>query len=131
MPRKALTSGCLIVALFGLGCGATGAGDDELAALATKAEEEFTKRGEGTFVDTGSASYCRTNTGFDEGVFKQIGFAPTGKGYQHCYNVSSDRKKLAVAATSTKDGSARCLIIDASSGKPERGKVTDKSPCVP
>ncbi len=129
--RYAIWAGCLMLAVAVVGHGTAGAGEDELTALATKAEKEFTKRGEGTFVDTGYAAYCRMGTGFDEGVFKQIGFAPTGKGYEYCYNVSSDRKKLAVAATSGKDGSVRCLIIDASSGKPERGKVTDKSPCVP
>ena len=129
--RRTIWAGCLMLAVAVAGCGSAGAGEDELMALATKAEAEFTKRGEGTFVDTGYASYCRTNTGFDEGVFKQIGFAPAGKGYQYCYNVSSDQKKLGVSATAMKDGSARCLIIDASSGKPVRGKVTETSSCTP
>ena len=79
----------------------------------------------------GTLPNCRMGTGFDEGVFEAIGFAPTGKGYEYCYNVSSDRKKVALAATSAKNGSISCLIIDASSGKPVAGKVTDKSPCVP
>ena len=100
--RNAIWAGIFVSFVAAAGCGTAGAGEDELMTLATKAEEEFTKRGEGTFVDTGYASYCRTNTGFDEGVFKQIGFAPTGKGYQYCYNVSSDRKKLAVGATSNR-----------------------------
>jgi len=129
--RNAIWAGSLMLAVAAAGQGTAGAGEDELTTLATKAEEEFTKRGEGTFVDTGYASYCRMNMGFDEGVFKQIGFAPKEKGYEYCYNVSSDRKMLALAATSGKDGSVRCLVIDASSGKPERGKVSDKSPCVP
>jgi len=131
MRGKTWLGAFAIVAVTLSSYAAAGEAEDELNRLAKKAGEELTKRGEGTFFDTGYASYCRMNTGFDEGVFKEIGFAPSGKGYEFCYNVSDDRKKLALAATSGKDGSVKCLIIDATSGKPEPGKITDKSPCVP
>ena len=123
-----------ILAVAGGGCGAgagAGASSDELAELAAKAEAEFSARGEGSFVDTGYASYCRTGTGFDEGVFKQIGFAPSGDGFQYCYNVGSNLKKVALSATAMRDGSVRCLIVDATSGEPSRGDITDQEPCVP
>ena len=54
--RRTILTGCLMLAVAVVGCGAAGGGGGELATLVTKAEAEFTKRGEGTFVDTGYAS---------------------------------------------------------------------------
>lgn len=134
MSRTRLT-GTVVAGLTLLcACGGGGGGQDatgDLDRLATASAEEFTSRGEGTFFDAGFASYCRAGTGFDEGPFAAVGFAPIAEGYEFCYNVSSDLKQVALAATSMRDGTVQCLILDASSGQVQRGEITDKSPCTP
>ncbi|HKZ51115.1 MAG TPA: hypothetical protein VJ256_05095 [Dehalococcoidia bacterium] len=120
--------------VLALACSAGDPAKEQLEALANKAEEEFTKRGEVLFIDTGFAVYCRLNSGFDEGVFKALGFTPSGdakKSFEFCYNVSSDRKKVALAVTPAKGGATACLVLDASRGTVTRGETRRVSQCLP
>ena len=113
-------------------CGSGGGeATNELNRFATLSEEEFQERGEGTFYDTEYAVYCRAGSGFDEGPFAAVGFQPTVEGYEFCYNVSSDRKQVGLRATSMKDGSAQCLVLDASSGEIQRSEITEDASCTP
>ncbi len=131
MLTKAVAAMVAVVVPSVVAVGWAGAAEDELELLASRTEAEFTKRNEGTFYNTEFRVYCRMGTGFDEGVFKKIDFEPVNNDYEYCYNVSDDLKKVALAATSNKDGSVRCVIIDASSGELERGEISDRSPCLP
>lgn len=113
-----------MVAAFALaGC----SGDDDNATpgsagsvietFASRAQSEFQQRGQGTFFDTGVLSYCRQNTGFDSGVFQALGYTNENapKDVELCYNVSNDRKKVALGTISTK-GDRECVVLDGSGG---------------
>jgi len=122
-------TGSLLV-FFTIGAGLSGAacsgGDDDTTPsssggsviddFADRAETEFKQRGQATFFDTGVLSYCRQNTGFDSGVFKALGYTNDNapRDVELCYNLSNDRKKVALGATS-KSG-RDCVVLDASGG---------------
>lgn len=122
--------GIMVLSACGGGAG-TQAATDELNRFATAAENDFTARGEGTFVKTDYMTYCRAGSGFDEGPFAAIDFASDLAGYEFCYNVSDDLKKVALSATYMSDGTTQCLMLDASSGQVQKGQITDTSPCMP
>lgn len=92
-------------------------GGSVIEAFASRAETEFQHRAQGTFFDTGVLSYCRQNIGFDSGVFKALGYTNENapKDVELCYNVSNDRKKVALGSTSSK-GDRECVVLDASGG---------------
>jgi hypothetical protein len=131
-----LALGLLVV---GAACGGDddsdggGSAEDIAATLADRAEEEFNSRNEGTFFDTGFITYCRLNKGFDGGVFNALGYtdASAPSGYELCYNLSDDLKRVALGVISAKTGDTTCVVLDASSGSAVRGEIREVDRCVP
>jgi hypothetical protein len=116
------------------GSSSGGGGNDATTVvedLAVRAEQEFTARGEGTFYDTGVMSYCRQNTGFEEGVFAALGYtdATAPDGYELCYNTSIDRLSVALGATS--GGETTCAVLTASGGTVTASEPQVVDSCLP
>lgn len=101
--------------------------------FADRAVAEFTGRGAGVFFDTGVLSYCRMNVGFDEGLFKALGYsaATAPRDLDLCYNVSGDGKKVALGATSSRGGKTACVILNATGATVARTAVAEVDRCLP
>jgi hypothetical protein len=121
--------------LWAIACGGGSSNADaQLVRLADRATAEFNARGDGLFIDTTVIIYCRLNVPYDDPVFKQLDFEPTGsamKDYEFCYNVNDDRTRVALTMRSAKDGSTRCIILSAPSGSVVRGEIHDDDRCAP
>ena len=135
VARRAAAVLALSAVLWAIACGSGSSNDDaQLQTLADKATAEFAARGDGLFIDTTVIIYCRLNVPYDDPVFKQLDFEPTGsamKDYEFCYNVNADRTRVALTMRSAKDGSTRCIILSAPAGAVVRGEIHDDDRCAP
>lgn len=133
--RRAFCVLALSAVLWAIACGSGSSNDDgQLQTLADRATAEFNARGDGLFIDTTVIIYCRLNVPYDDPVFKQLDFEPTGsamKDYEFCYNVNDDRTRVALTMRSARDGSTRCIILSAPSGSVVRGDIHDDDRCAP
>ena len=135
VARRAAVALALSAVLWAIACGYGSSNDDaQLERLADRATAEFNARGDGLFIDTTVIIYCRLNVPYDDPVFKQLDFEPTGsamKDFEFCYNVNDDRTRVALTMRSAKDGSTRCIILSAPSGSVVRGEIHDDDGCMP
>ena len=110
--------------------------DEALDTIAERAHEYFAMH-DSQLPETGVLVYCRGGEMLVAGdsIFKTIGFEPSKdlpKNANFCFNVSSDRKTVALSASSSPASEkVRCLVLGLGGEKESRSPIEDTDSCMP
>ena len=103
-----------------------------LGLLADKAIAAYEKDGN-LFKKTDVIVFCRGGQTVEEGLFAELGFEPPAEasGLSYCYNVSDERKKLALSAGSELADERMCIFLDGTGAKMDRQPPRKAKSCIP